>query len=55
MERADPPKTKPQNSIEYRYFNLDENIPEHLANQYKEKDMLNISKWKKIEQDKVKS
>ncbi len=51
-EIEDPPKNKPQNAIGYRHFELNEDIPEHLANQFPEKDMLNLNPptgWNKLE------
>jgi len=43
---------KPQNATGYRHFELNEDIPEHLANQYPEKDMINRNPptgWKNCE------
>jgi hypothetical protein len=50
-ERQDPPSTKPHNAKEYRYFELEDDIPEYLANQYQEKDMIidSCTDWKSCE------
>jgi hypothetical protein len=50
-ERLDPPRTQPQNAKEYRYFEIEseKEVPEHLANQYPEKDMMIFTKWRPCE------
>jgi len=47
-ERKNPPTTKSQYAKEYRYFDLEKDVPEHLANEYPEKDMHNVSEWKSL-------
>lgn len=48
-KRDTPPLNKPHNAKQYRYFDLNEDIPENLANQFTDADMLNVSPWENCE------
>ncbi|MCX6825022.1 MAG: hypothetical protein NTY80_02245 [candidate division SR1 bacterium] len=39
------PSCKPQNARYYRYFELSNDVEEHLANHFPDKDMINVGEW----------
>lgn len=44
-QRISPPRSMPNYAQEYRYFDLTEEVHDHLANQVLEDDMINPSEW----------